>query len=78
MDSSTSGFWTYDIVVYVIWVYGILFSDINECLLNPCDANADCTNTIGSFTCKCNAGFEGDGLTCKGMLSVTFLSVKFC
>ena len=54
------------------------FSDIDECLSNPCDANADCSNTAGSFTCKCNAGFEGDGLTCKGMVLVTFLSVKFC
>ena len=47
-------------------------SDINECLLNQCGANADCTNTVGSFTCKCRDGFEGDGLTCKGM---TFVSL---
>ena len=44
------------------------FSDIDECLSNPCDANADCKNTIGSFTCKCRNGFNGDGLTCTGML----------
>ena len=38
---------------------------INECLDSPCDANAECTDTNGSFKCKCNEGFEGDGLTCE-------------
>jgi len=41
-------------------------TDINECTLgtNNCDVNAQCTNTPGSFTCACNAGYEGDGTTC--------------
>ncbi|MCA2980133.1 MAG: hypothetical protein INH41_11210 [Myxococcaceae bacterium] len=29
-----------------------------------CDANATCTNTVGSRTCACNSGFSGNGLTC--------------
>eukprot|EP00961_Rhodomonas_salina_P098022 1319402-Rhodomonas_salina.1 len=31
----------------------------NECTSNTnnCDANAACTDTVGSFTCACNAGF---------------------
>ena len=63
----------------ILFMYGILFSDINECLLNPCDANADCTNTIGSFTCKCNAGFNGDGITCTGILYLyKFLNIIIC
>ena len=41
--------------------------DVNECLTTPCDANAVCTNTPGSFTCACNPGYSGDGLTCNGM-----------
>ena len=41
-------------------------SDINECeTANPCDSNAACTDTVGSFTCACNTGFMGDGLSCQ-------------
>ncbi len=40
-------------------------SDIDECNpTSPCDANATCDNIPGSFTCTCNAGFQGDGTTC--------------
>ena len=51
------------------------FSDNNECTLgtNNCHANAACTNTDGSFTCSCNAGYSGNGVTCTGrqkMLSI--------
>ncbi|AUX34870.1 MULTISPECIES: FG-GAP-like repeat-containing protein [Sorangium] len=44
-------------------------TDVNECALSTdnCDANAACTNTTGSFTCACNAGYEGDGVTCTNI-----------
>merc|ERR1712130_415510 len=40
--------------------------DVNECTSGKhfCDKNAKCTNTVGSYTCACNAGFSGDGATC--------------
>ena len=40
-------------------------TDIDECAQKPapCDANATCTNAAGSYTCKCNAGYAGDGKT---------------
>ena len=42
------------------------YPDINECeTTNPCDSNAACTDTDGSFTCACNNGFMGDGLSCQ-------------
>ena len=44
------------------------FSDNNECTLGThnCHANAACTNTDGSFTCACNTGYSGNGVTCTG------------
>ena len=44
-----------------------LCSDIDECAggTDNCnDANGTCANTEGSFTCECNAGYAGDGVTC--------------
>ena len=37
--------------------------DDDECIdgTHTCDANGACTNTEGSFTCECNAGYTGDG-----------------
>ena len=31
-----------------------------------CGSNADCSNTIGSFTCDCKPGFAGSGNECIG------------
>ena len=47
--------------------------DYNECLNasdNNCDRNANCTNTVGSFICKCKNGWVGNGIICT--------SKKFC
>lgn len=41
--------------------------DVDECAqpaLNDCDEEAVCTNTAGSFTCACPAGWSGDGKAC--------------
>jgi hypothetical protein len=46
------------------------YIDINECeTTKPCHKDAICTDTIGSYTCKCKNGFEGDGINCKGRLT---------
>ena len=43
-------------------------SDIDECSADPspCDADADCTNSEGSYSCTCKQGFAGDGTSCQG------------
>jgi hypothetical protein len=45
-----------------------IFVDTDECTAGTdnCDTNAACTNTVGSFTCACNTGYNGDGTSCTG------------
>ena len=38
--------------------------DINECLNNPCHANATCSNSIGSYKCTCKMLYVGNGASC--------------
>ena len=43
------------------------FVDTDQCLtVSPCHANATCDNTEGSYTCTCNSGYYGDGVSCNG------------
>lgn len=35
------------------------YTDVNECKSSPCNNNAACENTIGSYVCKCLPGYEG-------------------
>ena len=51
--------------------------DINECSVTdppPCDGNATCTNTNGSYFCTCFEEYTGDGFVCtrKNLLEPFF------
>ncbi|MEK6799202.1 MAG: EGF domain-containing protein [Planctomycetota bacterium] len=45
---------------------GCIAGGDDECALGThnCDVNATCTDTAGGFTCACNSGYSGDGVTC--------------
>ena len=45
-------------------------SDIDECASTVpyCSPDATCSNTKGSYQCRCNQGFSGDGKECKGKI----------
>ncbi|XP_078681186.1 uncharacterized protein LOC144916075 [Branchiostoma floridae x Branchiostoma belcheri] len=49
--------------------FAVCETDPDECLTSPCDSNANCINTIGSFTCQCQSAFYGDGFTCQPICS---------
>ena len=40
-----------------------LVTDENECDTAPCNINANCVNTVGSFTCQCKTGYQTDNNT---------------
>ncbi|XP_072016916.1 microfibril-associated glycoprotein 4-like [Amphiura filiformis] len=46
--------------------YLTLKHDVDECTVDSdnCDENAACANTVGSFTCSCNTGYNEVGITC--------------
>ena len=55
-------------VHFFIFYDFIWFTDLNECLNDEiCDHT--CYNTIGSYYCECNTGYEldNDSHTCNGI-----------
>lgn len=54
-------------IFILLFIY--FFSDLDECASESpaCDINAACLNTVGSFSCACNAGYIGDGMICRGI-----------
>jgi hypothetical protein len=53
-------------------------AEINECDgENDCHDNATCINTIGSYNCSCNDGFEGNGTLCQGRSKVYLFAWLF-
>ena len=59
------------IFVGIIYVNNIItyVTDVNECeTTTACDVNADCTNTVGNFTCVCHDSYFGNGKSCDRKL----------
>ncbi|XP_020632779.1 prestalk protein-like [Orbicella faveolata] len=53
----------HDNVYFELWYFEFFFlTDVNECLKNPCQHT--CTNTHGSFTCRCHSCYTKVGLKC--------------
>lgn len=47
--------------------------EVDECKSgeHSCHEHADCSNTAGSYHCRCQPGYEGDGYDCKREYLVT-------
>ena len=48
--------------------FALYVEDVNECNADiyPCHEDAFCNNTIGSYDCICEDGFDGNGTICAG------------
>ena len=53
-------------------MYNYTAIDLCDIGTDNCDSNAVCTSTPGSFTCACNQGYTGDGLSCIGNYSLWY------
>ena len=62
------------LIILMVFLYPMT-TDINECEMETdnCNDNATCTDTIGSFNCTCNAGYDGDGFICTSRLPLIVL-----
>ena len=58
------------------WMGANCTTDVNECAIatDNCSPNATCANSPGNFTCACQFGFVGDGLTCAPTPAVASVS----
>jgi hypothetical protein len=43
---------------------GVFIDKLGVKTVGPCDGNATCTNTVGSYTCACKTGYLGNGTVC--------------
>lgn len=37
----------------------LVYTDIDECLPDPCHNNGTCTDLVNNYRCNCAAGFNG-------------------
>ena len=53
--------------------------DINECNVNNGGCEHSCTNTVGSYTCSCNTGYQLSlGHYCSGNLIENYYALLIC
>ena len=62
---------------FLFFIISIYFLDVDECLSNPCDLNAACTDNEGFFVCNCNIGYSGNGLICSGEYVLLFNDLTY-
>ena len=52
---------------FVHLVYLLYYKDINECDMGTDTCHHNCNNTVGSYICHCDGGYQlVSGLSCSG------------
>lgn len=56
------------------------YLDFDECKNNnhTCHSNATCINNVGSYSCKCNADYEGSGFNCSAINKCLYDNMNNC
>ena len=45
----------------------VFITDVDDCLAESvCPVGSQCDNSLGSYSCQCDAGLTMDGDSCKG------------
>lgn len=66
-----------NIIFYFMSILIFLFvADVDECAQGICGANSICDNTIGSYTCGCQDGFEMFVGICIGSIINQFCTIS--
>ena len=62
-------------IVAILHTYLYIPTDKDECssVNYPCDSNATCNNTDGSYMCTCNTGYTGSGEICESTFVTLFI-----
>ena len=47
-------------------------SDINDCPVNECNGNGNCTDLVNDYECNCEDGFYGDDCERRCLLKQYF------
>ena len=60
-------------------IAGVVVLDVDECDAGISGCNHNCTNTMGSYMCSCDEGYDLDsnGLTCVGERRVLIFFAPF-
>lgn len=53
-------------------------TDVNECDLFPCQNNGTCINSLGSYTCECETGWQGQDCHIGKSVVLVMLIMQGC
>jgi hypothetical protein len=59
-------------------IYFYCFSDINECLPDPCKNEGTCKDLINGYECTCAAGYDGIDCDNSNIVYILLIILNIC